>query len=270
MLQCNKSRLSAPPTQLTQLVVNGVTRARARTRKVQTTQCVSCVSSQDSCGFAADGLVADPVPALDSGQGSGWAALTPAAEGQAGVEPLPQAGLQSTAATTVRKAGHVPATPPLRLQHSAILALDLGQKTGWAVRTADGLITSGTAEFKPGRHEGGGMGYLRFRRWLDELRLTTGGLAEVLYEEVRAHRGTLAAQIYGAFVGHLQAWCEGRAIAYAGVPVGTIKRHITGRGNADKEAVIAAVRALGFTPADDNEADALALLDWALRNGGRR
>jgi Holliday junction resolvasome RuvABC endonuclease subunit len=54
------------------------------------------------------------------------------------------------------------------------------------------------------------------------------------------------------------------------VPVGTIKRHVTGRGNADKDAVIAAVRALGFDPFDDNEADALALLDWALRNGGRQ
>jgi hypothetical protein len=28
--------------------------------------------------------------------------------------------------------------------------------------------------------------------------------------------------------------------------------------------------ALGFEPADDNEADALALLDWALKTGGRR
>ena len=45
-------------------------------------------------------------------------------------------------------------------------------------------------------------------------------------------------------------------IPYRGVPVGTIKRHVTGQGNADKEAVIAAVRALGFDPADDNEADA--------------
>ena len=56
------------------------------------------------------------------------------------------------------------------------------------------------------------------------------------------------------------------------MPVGTIKRHITGRGNADKDAVIAAVRALGFDPADDNEADALALLHWALANraGGDR
>jgi Holliday junction resolvasome RuvABC endonuclease subunit len=59
-------------------------------------------------------------------------------------------------------------------------------------------------------------------------------------------------------------------IPYRGVPVGTIKRHVTGRGNADKDAVIAAVRRLGFDPVDDNEADALALLDWALKTGGRR
>jgi hypothetical protein len=50
----------------------------------------------------------------------------------------------------------------------------------------------------------------------------------------------------------------------SGVPVGTIKRHVTGKGSASKEAVIAAVRALGHDPVDDNEADALALLHWAL------
>jgi Holliday junction resolvasome RuvABC endonuclease subunit len=54
------------------------------------------------------------------------------------------------------------------------------------------------------------------------------------------------------------------------LPVGTIKRHATGNGNASKEAVIAAVRSLGFDPADDNEADALALLDGALKHGGRQ
>jgi Holliday junction resolvasome RuvABC endonuclease subunit len=39
------------------------------------------------------------------------------------------------------------------------------------------------------------------------------------------------------------------------------------KGNADKAAVIAAVKALGFDPADDNEADALALLHWAIAQG---
>ena len=44
---------------------------------------------------------------------------------------------------------------------SAILALDLGTTTGWAMRTADGRVTSGTVSCKPGRYEGGGMRFLR-------------------------------------------------------------------------------------------------------------
>jgi len=39
-----------------------------------------------------------------------------------------------------------------------------------------------------------------------------------------------------------------RAEGYQGVPVGTIKRHITGKGNADKAAVLSAVRERGFNP----------------------
>ena len=52
------------------------------------------------------------------------------------------------------------------------------------------------------------------------------------------------------------------------VPVGTIKRHATGKGNAPKEAMIAAARARGFSPADDNEADAIAILHWAIETNG--
>ena len=153
---------------------------------------------------------------------------------------------------------------------NAILALDLGQKTGWAVRNADGAIASGTVEFKPGRFEGGGMVFLRFRAWLQEVDETAGGIGAVYFEEVRFHRGVTAAHAYAGYLAHLTAWAEMFKIPYRGVPVGTIKRHVTGKGNADKDAVIAAVRALGFDPADDNEADALTLLHWALRSGGRR
>ena len=53
-----------------------------------------------------------------------------------------------------------------------------------------------------------------------------------------------------------------------GVPVGTIKRHCGGKGNARKQAMIAAARARGFAPADDNEADAIAILLWALETRG--
>ena len=148
------------------------------------------------------------------------------------------------------------------------LALDLGQRTGWAVCTADGAITSGTAEFRNDRWQGGGMRFLRFKRWLGDLHEPVGGFDAVFLEAVRRHAGVDAAHAYGGWLAILTAWCEHHGIAYEAVPVGTIKRHVTGRGNADKDAVMAAVQALGFDPIDDNEADALALLDWALANRG--
>ena len=143
---------------------------------------------------------------------------------------------------------------------AAVLALDLGTTTGWALRTGDGRITSGTQSFKPGRFEGGGMRYLRFRRWLTDTKAAADGIDEVHFEEVRRHAGVDAAHAYGGFLATLTAWCEHHQIPYAGVPVGTIKKHATGKGNADKAAMVAAMQALGHAPQDDNEADALALL----------
>ena len=140
--------------------------------------------------------------------------------------------------------------------------------TGWAFRNLRGRILSGTAEFKPHRFEGGGMRYLRFERWLTETLRLAGDLEAVYFEEVRRHAGVDAAHAYGGFLAGLTAWCEEQAIAYQGVPVGTIKRFATGKGNADKATVIAAVRARGFSPADDNEADAIAILLWAIGTGG--
>ena len=46
--------------------------------------------------------------------------------------------------------------------------------------------------------------------------------------------------------------------------MGTIKKHATGKGNAGKAEVISAMRAKGHPVTDDNEADALALLGWAI------
>ena len=84
----------------------------------------------------------------------------------------------------------------------------------------------------------------------------------------RRHLSTDAAHVHGGLLATLTAWCEQNAIAYQGVPVGTIKRFIAGKGNADKQAVIAAVRERGFSPADDNEADAIAILLWAIETDG--
>ncbi len=148
---------------------------------------------------------------------------------------------------------------------TTILALDLGTTTGWALRDRTGRITSGSHSFKPQRFEGGGMRFLRFKRWLAELLSASGHINAVFFEEVRRHAGVDAAHAYGGFMGHLTAWCEQHNIPYQGVPVGTIKKHATGKGNAGKDEMIASVRQRGHAPADDNEADALALLHWAVQ-----
>ncbi|MFN3845519.1 MAG: hypothetical protein ACK4RZ_06820 [Paracoccaceae bacterium] len=139
-----------------------------------------------------------------------------------------------------------------------------GLPAGWALRGHDTLITSGTASFRPGRFDGGGMRYLRFTNWLGEIDRLSGPISAIWFEEVRRHTGTDAAHIYGGLMATLTAWAELRSVPYQGVPVGTIKRHATGKGNAPKDAMIAAAKAKGFSPADDNEADAIAILLWAV------
>jgi hypothetical protein len=151
---------------------------------------------------------------------------------------------------------------------SVVLALDLATNTGWALRSANGQIVNGTISFRPSRYDGGGIRYLRFRSWLDSVAADAAGLGVVHYEEVRRHLSTDAAHVHGGLLATLTSWCEQHGIPYQGVPVGTIKRHITGKGNADKQAVIAAVRERGFSPADDNEADAIAILLWAIDTQG--
>ena len=51
-----------------------------------------------------------------------------------------------------------------------------------------------------------------------------------------------------------------------GVPVGTIKKFASGKGNASKQQMIEAVEdRFGCIVADDNEADAIALLEYVRR-----
>jgi hypothetical protein len=149
-----------------------------------------------------------------------------------------------------------------------ILALDLATTTGWALRSPDGRIDSGTVSFRPSRYDGGGIRYLRFRGWLEGIANDAGSIGVIHYEEIRRHISTDSAHVYGGLLATLTSWCEQNSIAYQGVPVGTIKRFIAGKGNADKQAVIAAVRERGFSPIDDNEADAIAILLWAIETDG--
>lgn len=141
-----------------------------------------------------------------------------------------------------------------------LLALDLGTKTGWATHSNAG-ISSGMQSFANDRFSGGGMRYLKFEKWLMNLPKPT----QVVFEEVRRHASTDAAHVHGGLLGVLTKWCESECIPYQGVPVGTIKKSWTGKGNSKKEAMIAEANRRGFEVFDDNAADALALLHYWIK-----
>lgn len=139
-----------------------------------------------------------------------------------------------------------------------ILGIDPGTSCGWAVVGEGGVcMLSGVWDLRPRRHEGGGMRYLRLQSYLLQV-LTAVQVKAVAYEEARRHMGVDAAHIYGGVVATIGSVLELRKTPYRGVPVGTVKKVATGKGNADKVAMMTAFQALtGRTPADDNEADAL-------------
>ena len=141
-----------------------------------------------------------------------------------------------------------------------ILALDLGAKCGWAVNEK----VNNVLNLKPTRFSSAGTKFLDFENFLN-INLKQNEIELVAYEEVRRHIGTDAAHAYGGYQAILQKVCLNHFIEYKGVPVGTIKKHATGKGNASKEEMI--VAANKFYPSinikDDNHADALCLLHYA-------
>lgn len=141
----------------------------------------------------------------------------------------------------------------------SVLALDLGTKCGHALAHPTGVTVSGTWDLSTKRHEDAAFRFIRFREHLSILHRQVP-LTVVYFEEVRRHAGTTAAHIYGGLMAMLKSWCVDNGVSYCSVPVGEIKKGWTGKGNADKDAMIAEAKRRGYSPLDDNEADAIAIL----------
>jgi crossover junction endodeoxyribonuclease RuvC len=144
-----------------------------------------------------------------------------------------------------------------------VLALDLGTKCGFCVGDEHSQI-SGVWNLKQDRFSGGGMRFVRFRARLDEINKALP-ITQVVFEEVRRHRGTDAAHVYGGLMAVLTEWCEQNKLPYEGVPVGTIKKFWTGNGAANKEMMLEQCEEREISVVDDNEADAVALFHYATR-----
>lgn len=142
-----------------------------------------------------------------------------------------------------------------------ILAIDPGIQCGFAINIQP--IIFGHWNLKPHRFESGGMRYIRFRNYLEEI-YQSQKIDLIVFEEIVFHITSLSAQVYGALVSHLMVWAEEKKIEYAGVNPGTWKKHLSGKGNSNKFRVVEAIRnKYNLDVKTFDEADAIGILKWA-------
>ncbi|SSW64331.1 hypothetical protein AVE30378_01033 [Achromobacter veterisilvae] len=146
-----------------------------------------------------------------------------------------------------------------------ILALDLGAKTGWALRRRDAALLHGTEDFTPRASWAPGQKWQRFRAWLSAT-IMHHNITQIAFEDVKRHGSgqVLAAHAYGGFRAMLEMVADQHCITLVPLGVGQIKKHWTGSGVAKKDAMVTQAKARGYRVLDDNNADALAILHLAI------
>ncbi len=110
------------------------------------------------------------------------------------------------------------------------------------------------------------MRYIRFRRWLADV----GARTElIVYEQTipvkKKFAGASSRELAAGFATRVQEFCAERGIEHTAVYPSVLKKFATGKGNADKLAMLEAVRRR-WNPdvVNHNEADAIAALEYAL------
>lgn len=150
-----------------------------------------------------------------------------------------------------------------------ILSLDFGGNTGWAIGKTGDLsgITSGAWDIRPMRGESPGMRYIKLRGHLQACLKAYPDIMLAVYEQAH-HRGGAPTEYAVGCTTHLQSWAAETSIETTPAHSATIKKFITGKGNAEKGAIIAAVTERGFHPGSHDEADAIAMLLMTIEKFG--
>jgi Holliday junction resolvasome RuvABC endonuclease subunit len=149
-----------------------------------------------------------------------------------------------------------------------IIALDSGTKTGWATNALGEMngIVSGTQDFSLRRGESPGMRFLMFQNWLRKM-IESIKPDMIVYERAH-HQGGAATEVCVGLTTVIQTICAEKGIEHVAVHTGTLKKHATGKGNSGKPEMMGAAKEKGWKFQDDDEADALWLLDYAIETYG--
>jgi len=139
-----------------------------------------------------------------------------------------------------------------------ILALDVATKTGWY----NGDF-GGTWDFSIKRDESSGMRLFRFKSKLKEIFINDKPDVLVFERTAGRHQGAIIIQ--SELHGVMKSLCDDYKIEYKAYSACEIKRYATGKGNANKQAMIdSCLEKYAINPIDDNHADAVHL--WHLAN----
>lgn len=140
-----------------------------------------------------------------------------------------------------------------------ILAIDPATHCGWAInKDVYGVWNLGTR-----KDESWGMKLVRMKAKLQEIH--TAYKFNVIVYERPGGRNTQAIITQSKIIGVIETFCQEKDIDYRAYSSTEIKKFATGKGNCGKDQmIIAAKNKLGYPGEDDNEADALLLLQLSI------
>lgn len=136
-----------------------------------------------------------------------------------------------------------------------ILGLDLGTSCGYAYCfvNKDNIfkpkIYAGQLDLSAGPYDSGAIRFIKLRQFLAVIKPDLVAFEDVRYtppntgfQSVGAviARAATACEWFGALKATMATWCEAQGIPSTGIPIGTIKKRATGKGNANKADIISA------------------------------
>ena len=143
-----------------------------------------------------------------------------------------------------------------------VLALDPATACGWAIMPYG---VSGVKDLTPtGKNLHPGKRYQRLRNLMRDKRTEFPDISLIAYELPIGESTSQIQKAYShGYVAIIQLFCAEHGLGSRGIYSGTLKKFVTGRGNASKDEMIAAIKARGFNPQSHDEADAIGIALWA-------
>jgi len=164
--------------------------------------------------------------------------------------------------------------PEIKLPHKRILGLDLASSCGATfcdvvpgTLVTESLLYGGQWDLSVSKHDTNSLRYVRLKQFLyvtqpalifyEEVKFTGQAAPPGMRRNIQAliARAVVGAQVVQGLCAVLTTWCEENDVPCEAIPIGTLKKYGTGKGNANKKDMIRSCNARFGTDfeADDYE-----------------